>query len=52
MQVMTKGRFRHLPVFENGGLVGVISIGDVVRARIDQQRHEVEALRTYVAGCV
>ena len=50
MELMTNGRFRHLPVLENGGLVGLVSIGDVVKARIDQQKYEVETLRTYVAG--
>ena len=52
MELMTNGRFRHLPVLENGGLVGLVSIGDVVKARIDQQKYEVETLRTYVAGGV
>ena len=52
MELMTNGRFRHLPVLENGGLVGLVSIGDVVKARIDQQTYEVETLRTYVAGGV
>jgi len=50
MSMMTVGRFRHLPVMENGALVGLISIGDVVKTRIMQQEHEVDSLRTYVAG--
>ncbi len=50
MEWMTNGRFRHLPILENGLLVGLVSIGDVVKARIDQQKYEVETLRTYVAG--
>jgi CBS domain-containing protein len=50
MHEMTVGRFRHMPVIDRGALVGVISIGDVVKARIMQQDHEVESLRTYVAG--
>jgi CBS domain-containing protein len=52
MHEMTIGRFRHMPVIDRGALVGVISIGDVVKARIMQQDHEVESLKTYVAGSV
>ena len=36
---MTDGHFRHLPVVEEGRLIGVVSIGDVVKARIDQSEH-------------
>ncbi len=50
MNVMTEGRFRHLPVVDHDRLVGLISIGDVVKARIMQQAHEVDSLRAYVAG--
>jgi len=51
MELMTEGRFRHLPVLDGDGvLVGIISIGDVVKARISQQEHEVDSLRAYVAG--
>lgn len=50
MTMMTAGRFRHLPVIEHGALIGIISIGDVVKARIMQQDHEVDSLRAYVAG--
>jgi CBS domain-containing protein len=50
MSIMTAGRFRHLPVMDHGTLVGIISIGDVVKARIMQQEHEVDTLRAYVAG--
>lgn len=50
MQMMTAGRFRHLPVMERGALVGLISIGDVVKARIMQQESEVDSLKAYVAG--
>lgn len=52
MEIMTEGHFRHLPIIDNGKLVGVVSIGDVVKTRIDQSEHEVESLRTYVAGGV
>jgi CBS domain-containing protein len=50
MQLMTDKRIRHLPVVENGQLIGVISIGDCVKAVIDEQRHEIEDLRRYIAG--
>jgi CBS domain-containing protein len=45
---MTQGRFRHLPVVEDGSLVGVISIGDVVKAYIDQVEFERDQLDSYV----
>jgi CBS domain-containing protein len=45
---MTEGRFRHLPVCENDRLVGVISIGDVVKAYIDQVEFERDQLDSYV----
>jgi CBS domain-containing protein len=50
MHIMTAGRFRHLPVLERDMLVGLISIGDVVKARIMQQDAVVESLTAYVAG--
>jgi CBS domain-containing protein len=50
MQLMTDRRVRHLPVVEKGELVGVISIGDCVKAVIDEQKHEIEDLRRYIAG--
>jgi CBS domain-containing protein len=50
MARMTVGRFRHLPVMENDALVGLISIGDVVKARIMEQEDEVDSLKAYVAG--
>lgn len=52
MTLMTDGRFRHLPIIENGQLAGLVSIGDVVKAMIEQSQYEVETLRTYVAGQV
>ncbi len=48
--LMTAGRFRHLPVLEGGALIGIVSIGDVVKARMSQQDHEVDSLKAYVAG--
>jgi CBS domain-containing protein len=50
MAMMTAGRFRHLPVVDHGTLVGLISIGDVVKARILEQDTVVESLTAYVAG--
>ena len=50
MVLMTDKRIRHLPVVENDVLIGVISIGDCVKAVIDDQRHEIEDLRRYIAG--
>jgi CBS domain-containing protein len=50
MAIMTEGRFRHLPIVDGGKLVGLVSIGDVVKARITQQEHEVDSLRAYVSG--
>ena len=52
MEMMTEGRFRHLPVMEHDRLIGIVSIGDVVKARISQQEMEVDSLRAYVAGDV
>jgi CBS domain-containing protein len=50
MAVMTRGRFRHVPVVESGGMVGVISIGDAVKARMQELEHEREALASYIAS--
>ena len=50
MEMMTTGRFRHLPVMEGDRLLGVVSIGDIVKARISQQEQEVDSLKAYVAG--
>ena len=50
MGMMTTGRFRHLPVVENDQLVGVVSIGDIVKARLSEQEQEVDSLKAYVAG--
>jgi CBS domain-containing protein len=52
MEMMTDGRFRHLPVLAGGKLVGLVSIGDVVKARLSQQEHEVDSLKAYVSGAV
>ncbi len=49
MERMTHGRFRHLPVVEDGRVSGIISIGDVVKARIEQVERESEEIRAYIA---
>ena len=49
MEIMTNGRFRHLPVERDGRLIGVISIGDVVKRRIAEVQREAEEIRTYIA---
>jgi CBS domain-containing protein len=49
MERMTAGKFRHLPVVDEGRLAGVISIGDVVKSRLHEIEHETEALREYIA---
>lgn len=50
MDSMTMGRFRHLPVIEDGELAGIVSIGDVVKHRIAETVMETEALRLYIAN--
>ncbi len=49
MQLMTERRIRHLPVVEDGKLVGIISIGDVVKHRVAEVEHEAIAMRDYIA---
>jgi CBS domain-containing protein len=49
MEKMTAGKFRHLPVVEQGRLVGIVSIGDVVKLRVEEIEGETEALREYIA---
>jgi CBS domain-containing protein len=50
MQTMTTGRFRHLPVVRHGELLGLVSIGDVVKARLEEAKHETEALKAYIVA--
>lgn len=50
METMTEGRFRHVPVVERGELVGIISIGDVVKARIEESEREASSLKQYIAA--
>jgi len=49
MEMMTAGRFRHLPVVEDGALVGIVSIGDIVKNHIATVEMEVSAMRSYLA---
>jgi CBS domain-containing protein len=49
MELMTEGRFRHLPVVESGRLVGIVSIGDVVKRHVNTIDSERRALRDYIA---
>ncbi len=49
MEVMTRGRFRHLPVEKGGRLDGIVSIGDVVKRRIEEAVREVDQIREYIA---
>ena len=48
MTLMTDQRVRHLPVMEGGRLIGVISIGDVVRAVVEEQQSTIDALENYI----
>ena len=50
MQVVTDKRIRHLPVMQGGDVVGVLSIGDLVRAVIEEQKQELYQLQRYIAG--
>jgi CBS domain-containing protein len=48
MEQMTAGKFRHIPVVENDRLVGVVSIGDVVKHRLEEMERESSAMRDYI----
>jgi CBS domain-containing protein len=48
MERMTAGKFRHMPVIADGRLVGLISIGDVVKQRVEEIEGESEAMRDYI----
>jgi len=50
MQIVTDHRIRHLPVLENGNVVGVVSIGDLVKAVIEDQQLELDQLQRYIAS--
>ena len=50
MQMMTVGRFRHLPVIEDDRIIGIVSIGDVVKTRIAETVQEAATLREYITA--
>jgi CBS domain-containing protein len=50
MQMMTEGRVRHLAVLDGDRVVGVVSIGDLVKALLELQQHEIEQLQHYISG--
>jgi CBS domain-containing protein len=50
MALMTAQRIRHLPVLEDGALAGIVSIGDVVKSRLDEVEWEASSLRQFIAG--
>lgn len=50
MALFTNKRFRHLPVVDDGRLVGLVSIGDILRRMVDAHRHEAEQLKQYIGG--
>jgi CBS domain-containing protein len=50
LEMMTEGRFRHMPVVDDGSLVGLVSIGDAVKARLDILESETEHLKQYIGG--
>ena len=51
MQVMTDKRIRHLPVADNGRIIGMVSFGDVVRSTLAEQQIAIDSLTQYVMGC-
>jgi CBS domain-containing protein len=50
MEKMTKGKFRHMPVVEDGRLIGIVSIGDVVKHRLAEMEAETQAMREYITA--
>lgn len=48
MERMTTGKFRHMPVVEQGRLIGIVSIGDIVKSRVEEMEHEHAALNDYI----
>ena len=50
MAEMTGRRIRHIPVLRNGALAGIVSIGDVVKTRLDEMEYETSSLRSFIVG--
>lgn len=50
MEKMTAGKFRHMPVLENGKVIGIVSIGDVVKFRLAEMEAETQAMRDYITA--
>lgn len=50
MEIMTEHRIRHLPVTEDGKMIGLISIGDIVKVRVRQLEHEADQLERYISN--
>ena len=50
LALMTERRFRHLPVVEDGALIGLVSIGDLVKIKLTETAEEAQALRTYISS--
>jgi CBS domain-containing protein len=50
MNIMTEKRFRHLPVVQDGQIIGVISLGDLVKAKLEETTVEAQALRQYITS--
>jgi CBS domain-containing protein len=50
LEIMTHGRFRHMPVVEDGHMAGLVSIGDAVKARLDSLESETTQLKEYIVG--
>lgn len=50
MNIMTERRFRHLPVIQEGQIIGVVSMGDLVKAKLEETTVEAQALRQYISS--
>ena len=50
LEIMTKGRFRHLPVCHDNKLIGIVSIGDIVKRKIENAEREAQQMREYIAA--